>query len=358
MAFADDTVSVTVTGRGVSAEAARRDALRKALERGGETEIGSRTEVRNYQLIRDSIFARVEGIVTDYDVLEKGEQSGGIYYCKVAARVSKSAVASSWIEVQNVLEQVGRPSISIFVQEWIDDQLQNGSILESTIEKRLLDAGFSVYTERNADRALAASRNNVDMEQTQRLVGEAARKRRSQIYIVGQSWANMAGVRDLYGEPTAMYNGDATIKLYYTDTGELLASESLTNWRGGTRSFHEASPQAGRTALANAGQPLMDRCYDSVMRYWATRITVGAQRVLVVRNLTFQRAVTWKKNLEELAPDRIESVEFSFDQDVGRYRLRTTLSTADLARRLLGAGWASDTTVVTLSENRLVVQLP
>ena len=57
------SVEVTVTGEGISEDDARNDALRKALEQGGKVFIDSYSEVENYTLVRDTIYARAEGIV-------------------------------------------------------------------------------------------------------------------------------------------------------------------------------------------------------------------------------------------------------------------------------------------------------
>lgn len=130
----EDVIEVTVTGQGLSEDGARHDALRKALERGGEVEISSHSHVENFELIRDTIYARADGIVTDYRVLEKGEAAGGVRFCTIRAKVRRSSIASEWGEVQNVLDQVGQPGIAVYIQERIDGVLQDSSILESQIE--------------------------------------------------------------------------------------------------------------------------------------------------------------------------------------------------------------------------------
>ena len=75
-------------------------------------------------------------------VIKEGEGAGGIFYCEITAKVSKNAIATTWGEVQNVLDQVGRPGIAVYILERIDGIVQDSSILESKIENRLLDAGF------------------------------------------------------------------------------------------------------------------------------------------------------------------------------------------------------------------------
>jgi hypothetical protein len=351
--LAQDVVEVTATGQGVSADSARRDALRQALESGGGIEIASRSQVENFELIRDTIYARADGIITDYKVLEEGDAAGGVKFCKIIAKVSKSAIASTWGEVQNVLDQVGRPGVAVYIQERIDGVNQDSSILESQIEKRLLDAGFVVkagdqlraIAEREA--ADAASEENIAKMQA------IAKDFGTQIFITGTAQANAAGVRDLFGEPTAMYNGDGMVKMYYTDTAQLLASESLANWRGGARGFREDSPQAGKKALENAGQELVQRVYETVMRQWATQISAGGELILEVEGVNAVDAIKIKKRLQEMDPDRVLNVNQSLTKGIATFRIKAKMTAEDLAERLIAPDWAAHIELVDIKSNRL-----
>jgi len=351
--LAQDAVEVTATGQGVSEDAARRDALRQALETGGGIEIASRSQTENFQLIRDTIYARADGIISDYKIIEQGDAAGGLKFCKIVAKVSKSAIASTWGEVQNVLDQVGRPAISAYIQERIDGVIQDSSILESQIEKRLLDAGFVVKAGEQVralaekESADAASEENVAKMQA------IAKDFGTQIFITGTAQANAAGVRDLYGEPTAMYNGDGLVKMYYTDTAQLLASESLANWRGGARGFRELSPQAGKKALENAGQELVQRVYETVMRQWATQISAGGELVLEVEGVNAVDAIKIKKKLQEMDPDRVLNVNQSLSKGIATFRIKAKMTAEDMAERLIGGDWPTILELIDIKSNRL-----
>jgi len=350
----DDYVEVTVTGESMTEDGARYDALRKALEQAGKNEISSHSEVDSFELIRDTIYARAEGIMTDYKIIEKGEGAGGTKLCTIRARVSKSAVATTWGEVQNVLEQLGRPGITVFIQERIDGQVQDGSILESQIQKRLLDAGFLVYAGEQVraiaekESADAASEANVTKVQA------IAKDFGSQIFITGTGQANAAGVRELAGESTAMYNCDAVLRMYYSDTGELLASESLPNTRGGARGFFDQSPQAGKKALETAGQALIDQCYNNVMKRWSTRISAGGDIVLEVEGWSVADALKFKKRLQEMDPDKIRNVNYSLTKGIATFRIKAKMTAEELAAYLSEADWASSVMeIVDVKTNRL-----
>jgi hypothetical protein len=222
-ALAEDLVKVTVTGEGISADAARNDALRRALEQGGQTEITSHSQVENFELIRDTIYSRAAGIVKDYKILEEGDGAGGIKYCKIEAMVSKSAVATAWGDVQNVLDQIGRPKVMVWIDETIDGAIQTSSILESKIEEKLVKSGFDVYAREQIDAITQRESADAAAEDDVAKMQALAKDFDCQIFIRGHGNANTAGVEDLYGVKAAMYNCDVQAKTYYTDTARLLA---------------------------------------------------------------------------------------------------------------------------------------
>ncbi len=349
----ENMVEVTVTGEGMSEDSARNDALRKALEQGGGVEISSHSQAENFQLIRDTIYARADGIITDYKILEQGDAAGGVKFCKIRAKVNKSAIASTWGEVQNVLDQVGRPGIAIYILERIDGLVQDSSILESQIENRLLKAGFNVYAGQQL-RALAEKEGgDAGSEGNVAKVQAIAKDFGTQIFITGTAQANSAGVKELAGEATAMYNGDGMIKMYYTDTAQMLASESLANWRGGARGFHTVSPQAGKKALENAGEELVERCYQSVMKQWATRISAGGELTLEVEGMSLADALKLKKKIQDISADKIKNVNHSLTKGIVTFRIKAQMTAEELAEHLAGGEFAQIIEIVDLKTNRI-----
>lgn len=344
---------VVVQGEGLSEDAALRDALRRALEQGGQAEISSHSQVENFELIRDTVYARAEGIISDYKILEKGEGAGGTVYVKISAKVSKSSIASTWGEVQNVLDQVGRPGIAISILERIDGVVQDSSILESQLENRLLKAGFNVYARQQLEELAkreggdAASEGNVAKMQAM------AKDFGTQIFITGTAQADAAGVNDVAGQPVAMYNGDGMIKMYHTDTAQLLASESLANWRGGARGYRELSPQAGKKALENAGQELVERLYANVMKHWATQISAGGELVLEVEGMNMGEAIRLKKKLETMDPDRIRNVNHQMTKGIATFRIKAKMTGETLVEHLVEGEFAEMIDVIDLKSNRI-----
>jgi hypothetical protein len=236
---------VTVKGEALSEDAALRDALRRALEQGGSSEISSHSQVENFELIRDTVYARSEGIVSDYKITEKGEGAGGTYFVRISAKVNKSAIATTWGEVQNVLDQVGRPGIAINILERIDGIVQDSSILESQLENRLLKAGFNVYARQHLETLAKKEGDNASAEGNVAKIQAIAKDLGTQIFISGTAQADAAGVNEVAGQPVAMYNGDGMIKMY-TPTPHNFWPVNPAPARY-ARGF-QSSPQAGKKA--------------------------------------------------------------------------------------------------------------
>lgn len=351
VAMADDIVTVTVQGEGISQDAARNDALRKALEEGGKQEIYSNSQVENFELIRDTIYSRAEGIVTDYKVLQEGPAIGGTYICKIEAKVNKSAIATSWGEVQNVLDQLGRPGVAVCITEKIDGVIDNSSILESKIEEKLIKSGFDVYNRAHllekADRESADAASEDDIAKLMAIAKDFG----TQIFITGAANANQAGITEAAGTKLAMYNGDCMVKMYYTDTGKLIASESLPNWRGGARGEYSFSPQAGKMALSNAGAEIVEKVYETCMRQWATRISAGDMIEMEVAGLKVGDAIKLKKKLGEI--EGVSNVNYKMTKGIATYRIKAKMTAETLVEHLVEGEWESLIEIVDLKMNRI-----
>lgn len=353
----DDVVEVTVEGEGISKERALKAAKRAAIEKGAGSEISSHSQVESFELVRDAIYARADGLVIEYKVLEEGAAAGGTFYCKIRAKVRRSAVAKAWGDVQNVLDQIGRPGIAIYIREEIDGQLQNSSILESQIEHYLHEKGFIVYAGEQIRAIMEREGADASSEGNVAKFNAIAKDFGTQIFITGTANASAAGVRTLAGQQVAMYNGDALIKMYYTDTARLLASESDTNWRGGSRGHFTHSPQAGKKALQTAGQDLVRRCCDTVMRSWATQITFGGEIELEIEGVSMVDAIKIKKKLKTL--DGVERVNGpKLTKGIAKFRILAKMTAEDMVEQLVSDEWTAMMEIVDLKLNRIQAKKP
>lgn len=354
-------VRVTVTAEGYDRDDALKQALRKALEQGAGAQIASFSTAENFALLRDTIYSRSAGIVSSYKIVKEGEAAGGLFSVTIDAEVSPSAVVAAWGEVQNVLDQLGRPKILVWIDETIDGAAQAESIVESRLEEMFVKVGFDVIARRGIDDAKRREFEDAARSDNVAKMQAIAKDAHAHIFIRGAANANRAGMEDLYGVPATFYNCDALARVYYTDTGKLLASESLPLTRKGARSRREFSPQAARVALAEAALPdaggrrtrpgLAQKLFESVMEQWATQISAGGEIELEIEKLDFKTFVKIKKALGELKG--VDSVNGEFGKSIGTFRVRAKIAAQTLAERLTDPPFAESIEVLDLKLNRI-----
>ncbi|MGD8450544.1 MAG: hypothetical protein PVJ57_01890 [Phycisphaerae bacterium] len=353
--------TVVVTAEGYNHDDALKQALRKALEQGAGVEIAGYSQTQDYMLVRDTIYSRASGIVTEYRILSEEPGAGGTVVMKIEATVRPDAVAQAWGEVQNVLDQIGHPKIMVWIDERIDGRLQKDPIVESRIEELFVKAGFDLVTRKALGDLhipeMADVRDDKGLTRLQQIAKEAG----AHILIRGAANADRAGLENIYGVPAAFYNCDVQARIYYTDTGRLLASESVPVTRRGVRSRHEFSPQAAREALVQATFPAAEnaagraalavRLYESVMTQWSTIISAGGDIELDVKPLDFKSFLAVKRALAEV--EGIKSVDGDFSSETGRFRIKATIAAQTLAELLTEKPFDAWLEVTDLKLNRI-----
>jgi len=327
-------------GKGMTEEQSLLAAKRDALEKGGANEISSHSQVENFVLIRDAIYARAAAIITDYRVIEPPKKDlEGVFHCKIQANVRMDVVASTWGEVQNVLDQIGQPRIIVCIDEKIDGVPQDYSMIETNIVKMLVDKGFRVFDAKQV-KALAMREGKSFEPGDINTLAWAARKQGAEIFIQGSSSAEFAEIKELAGAAVSLYNCNADVRMFDADTAQYVASESLTNGRGGSRSAVPRSTEAGKKALEDTGKELCQRVLRTAFQQWATLITAGGEIMLVVKQVPSYGVSLKMEEMLKAVPG-VEGVIGTYDQQVSELRVKGKITADALARQLaVDEGWS------------------
>ncbi|GJQ27577.1 MAG: hypothetical protein HBSAPP02_26090 [Phycisphaerae bacterium] len=312
----DDIVIVKVKGQGISKDGALKDALRKAIEQGGQQEIASKSQTKDFALEFDVVLSRAAGLVKDYKVL--GETSAnGVVTVEVEAKVSKKLIDATWAEVAIILKQLGRPKIMVIFTEIIHDLtreepsreiVQRDSILGTAIERKLLQLGFKLVNPgqmKEIDRKKAEA---AAMEDNTEALKAIASSYGAQVYIKGTSRASGPQKTTAAGIELNMWESDVTIQGFWTETGDAIFSNTMTGVRGGSR---VAGPIGGRQTLEKTGQKLADASVYDLLESW-TRGTAGGVGDVIIdvsgvadvkQSIAIKKALEGIPGVEEVVKD-------------------------------------------------------
>ncbi len=330
-AAGQDIVTIKVQGHGIGRDGAVKDALRKAVEQGGQNEIASRSKTKDFALEYDIILARASGLVKDYKVLSEREHDG-ITTVEIEAKVSKKLIDATWADVAIQLKQLGRPKIMVIFTEVIHDLdrpepsreiVQRSSVLGTILERKLIKLGFKLVNAgqmKEIDRKKAATAViEGDVSALKAIAGRYG----AAIYIKGVSRASGPQRTKAAGIRLHMWETDCTIQGFWTETGDAIFSNAMVGTRGGSR---VAGPPGGSQALKKTGEKLAEASIYDLLEAWARGTAGGVGDVLIevhdvanVRQaIRIKKALASVSGVEEVSKDGVKgNVRYTVTVNMG-----------------------------------------
>ncbi|MFA6133587.1 MAG: hypothetical protein WC869_06175 [Phycisphaerae bacterium] len=327
----DNLVEVTVTGQGGDKDEAVRDAQRKAVENGAGTYIYSQSQTKDFALVRDTVLARSAGFVQSFEVLSGKEVEDGLWEVKIKAVVSIKGIEDTWGVVTNLLQQMGRPKIMVFISEKIGDEVVEDSTVQSRIENRLLESGF-LLVDRN-------QLKEIDKKDLQAAVAEdspgkvqaIAKRFGAQVFITGSAHAAAGVQKQVNGVLLYTYEAEANIKCYRSDTAQLLSSIPGAATRGVQQVWRSAAKQA----LDAQAQDLAPRVTNDILRFWMDVLSGRGEVQLEVDGVSFGDMRKLKDSLK--AVKGVSDVNAQFHNNVAECSIQADSTAEVLAERIAQA---------------------
>lgn len=142
----DRVVTLTVSGQGSTADAARQNALRNAIEQAFGTFISSHTEILNDQLVKDEIVSVSNGNIQAFDVLSEVAIPGGGFASTLKATVSINRL-TSFVESKGVaVEFKGTLFAMNIKQQLLNEESEFKAMTElADVMKQISDKSFDYF---------------------------------------------------------------------------------------------------------------------------------------------------------------------------------------------------------------------
>ena len=324
-------VTIRVTGAGMDKESAELDAKRKAVEKAAGTIIYSQSETKDFTLVRDTILARSTGFIQSSKVVSSKEMEDGTFEVRVEAVVSVKGVEDMWGAVQEMLKAHGRPKIMVFMNEKIEKQPVEMSTVQTKVEDLLLKSGFLLVDKdqmKEIDKKdLAAALAEDKPEKAQAV----AKRFGAQIFIKGSANADRGNDTRVGGVDLATYEGEANIRVYRSDTGQLMATVAGEATRGAQRVANSAAKQA----LDLQARRVAPELQLKILTFWQDVLSGRGELKLEISDVTFKQFLAIKKALKEIkqikdvtADFHNSNVEASIQSEIGAEKLAEIISDA------------------------------
>jgi len=338
--ISDNLVEVTVSGQGTSKEEALRDAQRKAVETGAGTFIYSRSETKDFMLVKDTVLARAAGFLQSHEILSTKETEDGVIEMRIKAVVSVKGIEDTWGVVTSLLQQIGRPKIMVAITERIAGQSQEDSTVQTRIENLLLKSGFLLV---NKEQLKAIDQKDLQAavaEDNPAKVQAIAKRFGAQLFITGSTNASPTSTRPIYGVVTHVFGANGDIKCYRSDTAQLLASQNATSESADQNQFN-----AAKKSLNQLGHILGPKVQFDILRFWQDAISGRGEVQLQVQGITFAEYLKLKKALGTIK--QVKDVTTKFSNNIAECSIQSDVNAEQLAEKIVEAVQGIEVTDVT-----------
>ncbi len=342
----DNLVEVIVSGQGTDKQEAERDAKRKAVERGAGTYINSQSETRDFVLVRDTILTRSTGFLQSFKILSSSEDED-IWTVKIRAVVSIQGIMDAWGVTTNLLKQMGRPKVMVFVSEKIRRQdlvdrvtgrrvekveAVGNSTVQARIENLLLKSGFLLVDKNQIKTINTKDLEAASQEGNAAKMAAIAKRFGAQLFITGSAEASAGAIKVLGGVTLYTYEAEANIKCFRSDTGQLLSSVPGKPTRGVQRVWRSAAKQS----LDLQAAQIAPEVRTNILRFWQDALEGRGEVVLEVSGIPkFIRYVKLKRELAKIKG--VKAVNGNFHNKVAKLSIESDTNAEKLAERIAEA---------------------
>ena len=230
-------------------KAALEDARKAAVEKVVGVLISARTMVEKAITIQQTVLAKTDGYVKNYDILKEGKEPDGIYHMKIRALVSFKEVRDDLMASEVLkLPVVGNPRVAILLDETVEGVDGQNTACSDALAQGLIEKGYKVVdrSELSAIRVAEATKDLLAGD-TDKALKPIVQKLNAEVVITGKATTSLLTMQGLGG--LISYRGSISAKALKAQTGEILAT--LTTQGSGLDATKEA---ASMKALAQLGK--------------------------------------------------------------------------------------------------------
>lgn len=289
-------VTIRVTGMGEDKDLAELDAKRRAVEKGAGSIIYSHSETKDFTLVKDTILARSTGFIQSAKVLSSKETEDGTFEVRIEAVVSIKGIEDMWGVVQEALKAHGRPKIMVFINEKIDRESVELSTVQTKVEDQLLKSGFLLVDKdqvKDIDKKDLAAALTEDKPEKAMAI---AKRFGAQIFIKGTANAARGNDKRIGDLAVATYEGEANIRVFRTDTGQLMGSVAGESTRG----VQQVPRSAAKQALDSQALRVAPEIQFKILGFWQDVLAGRGELKLEISGLTFKQLLAIKKAVKAI----------------------------------------------------------
>ncbi|MBN1941761.1 MAG: hypothetical protein JW849_00545 [Phycisphaerae bacterium] len=323
------TIAVTVTGMGLTEDEAIKNGKKKAAEE-VFVKVYSESQTKDFELVKNTILTRSAGFIQSYEVLSKQVTADDAYEVKMKVVVLQDPLDDLWGVVTNLMKDMGRPRIMVYLREKVDGKWEDTSTVETRVVRSLKEAGFALVEQSQIQAIEKKELDAAVAEDNPSKVQFLAQKFGAPIFITGVATAE-GGKKTIYGMEKWYYEGDANIKIYRSDTGEIMQALPGKSTPGVQRTARAAAKQA----LDSQGQYAAPILTQDVLRFWMDVLGGRGEVQLKVEGIDYGQTSELEDALKTV--EGVSDVTSDFGSDNATFSIECDTNAKNLAKKIYAA---------------------
>jgi len=344
---------VTVTGvaqiqnnnMGLAKDEALKDAKRVAVQEVLGSVVSARSDVKNYELVRQTVTSKSEGLIESYDILSSDAVSANEYHVKIKAKVSEKLVTQT---IEEVVASQGKPRMMVILDETLNDKVDRNKVAQTEIESQFIAQGFPFVDKSTVEKILKNNRRKISAA----LGGDNSAARElgvdagAEIILVGSSRVKSAG--SVAGSQLISMQADISVRVIDINTGKILTADQEHG------AYPHINPDTGAMlAIKRAVPPLKDKLVADIVRLWD--VNRANTIALLVTGLDYEKLMVLRGELSE----KVRGVKAVNPKGsagkAAKLEVEFEGSSFDLADRLLTSGLTTKLKIGEVKPNALDV---
>lgn len=344
---------VTVTGiaaiqngnLGLAKDEALKDAKRVAVQEVLGSVVSARSDVKNFQLVKQTVTSKSEGMIETFEILSAAAASDAEYQVKIKAKVSMALINQT---IEEVVASQGKPRMMVILEEKFNGAADDHKVAQTEIEAQFISAGFPFVDRSTVEKIVKKNRKKI----SDALGGNNSAARElgvdagAEIILVGSSRVKEAG--KISGSQLISVQADLNVRVIDINTGKILTADQQ----------HGAYPHinaesGGVQAVKKAVTPLREKLVADIVSLWD--INRGNTIALLVTGLDYEKLMVLRGELTE----KVRGVKAVNPKGsagkAAKLEIEFEGSSFDLADRLLTSGLSIKLKIGDVKPNALDV---
>lgn len=344
---------VTVTGiaaiqngnTGLAKDEALKDAKRVAVQEVLGSVVSARSDVKNFQLVKQTVTSKSEGMIETFEILSATAVSDAEYQVKIKAKVSMALINQT---IEEVVSSQGKPRMMVIVEEKFNGAADDHKVAQTELEAQFIAAGFPFVDRATVEKIVKKNRRKI----SDALGGNNSAARElgvdagAEIILVGSSRVKEAG--KIAGSQLISVQADLNVRVIDINTGKILTADQQ----------HGAYPHinaesGGVQDVKKAVTPLREKLVSDIVSLWD--INRANTIALLVTGLDYEKLMVLRGELTE----KVRGVKTVNPKGsagkAAKLEIEFEGSSFDLADRLLTSGLSIKLKIGDVKPNALDV---